>query len=157
MVCLLLIVMGLGTFAPCILLPEWRKFQTLEAAALIEEHRTAALQTEVEQQRRLLAAICSDPAVVARLAQRELGYERPHAEAITVAAPVVVTGPQQPFVPVLPEPPPAIARVANLLPNFDYDRIFCDREVRPVIMAMSIGLIVVAMALFSPRAQPKPA
>ncbi len=148
--------MGLGTFAPCILLPEWRKYQTLESAARIEEHRTAVLQAELDDQRRLLTAICSDPAVVARLAQRELGYERPDVAAITVAAPIAARGPEVPFVPPLAQPPQALARLSNMLPGFDYDRIFCDGEVRPVVMAMSIGLIVLAMALFGPRSRPVP-
>ena len=46
--------------------------------------------------------------------------------------------------------PPALpvwlARWSRLLPPYDYDRVFCDSEVRPVIMTISVALISRAFA-----------
>ena len=51
--------------------------------------------------------------------------------------------------------PPILARLACLLPDFDYDRIFCDDDTRLVIMVMSVTLIGVAFGLYW-RAPPHP-
>ena len=40
----LLMLMGLATFAPCIILPQWRQYQALDMAAQIEQHHLDVLQ-----------------------------------------------------------------------------------------------------------------
>ena len=162
----LLVLMGLATFAPCIILPEWRQYQVLEMAAQVEEHRLEVLQRQVDHERRLLDAVRSDPAVISRLAQRELRFQRVDYRAVRVSAPFVgVQGRQGPscippsqggteggpFVPEPPQPPAIIARAVSLLPDYDYDRVFCDDETRPIVMCMSVGLIGVALGVFGRR------
>lgn len=143
----LLTLMGLATFAPCIILPPWRQYQALEMAAQIEQHHLDALQHQVDRERRLLDAIRSDPGVVARLAQRELRFRRVDSQAVHVSVPATRVEAEAPFVPEPPRPPAVIARAVSVLPRFDYDRVFCGDQTRPIVMGMSVALIGAAFAL----------
>jgi cell division protein FtsB len=147
----LLILMGLATFAPCIILPEWREYQALSRIEQQEQHRVDELQVAVDRERRLLEAMQRDPAVVARLAQRDLGFHRPGEKPVPVAVPVADTSVDKQFEPTPVEPPKLIARSLSRLPDFDYDGIFCDEHTRPIIMIMSVSLILAAVALHSGR------
>ena len=62
----LLVLMGLATFTPCVLLPQWRQYETLCMAEQSAQHRLEVLQGRIETERRTLEALRSDPAVVAR-------------------------------------------------------------------------------------------
>ena len=150
----LLILMGLAAFAPCVLLPEWRAYQAMQLAQQAEQHRLDSLQRVVDRERRLLDALQSDPAVIARAAQRELGFYEPGS--LPVRVPVTPTGTRQDeeFVPEPVTPPPILTHMASYLPAFNYDSVFCDDHTRYVIMAMSVALIVVAMCLPSRRSSP---
>ena len=168
-----LVLMGLSTFAPCVLVPQWRQYQALCLAEQTAEHRLDLLRSRVEKERRLLEALRSDPAVVARLAQRDLGFRRPYEQVIRVAVPANPAEP--PTMPVSPrcsatlggspgcsaascgwharpvQPPPMIARALSYLPNYNYDRIFCEDDTRPILMGLSVALIVAAFGLFNRR------
>jgi len=145
----MLILMGLATFTPCVVLPEWREYQALRLVEQAERHRLDSMQRVLDRERKLLEAMQSDPAVIARIAQRDLHFRRPGDTSVSVLAPFTATVLQEPFVPKPTEPPVALARVRSYLPNFNYDALFCDDRTRLVIMVMSIGLIVTAIALFS--------
>ncbi len=152
----ILIVMGLGTFAPCILLPEWREFQAMRLAEQAEQHRLDAMRRVVEREKHLLEAMQSDPAVIGRVAQRDLHFYRPGDTTVAVDVPLMVpVGAAFASQPV--EPPAVLVRASTYLPSFNYDAVFCDPRTRPIVMAMSVGLIGAAMALFwarSPRRNP---
>ncbi len=161
MVFWLLVTMGVGTLAPCVILPEWRGYQALQVQEQVQRHRVESLQAELDRQHRLLDAMRSDPGAIARFAQRDLGYYRPDERIVSVSVPEgahkTVTRPTSfdpevtpPFVPKLVEPPPALARTLALLPRCDYDAIFCDEQTRPIVFAMSVALIGVALGLFGP-------
>ncbi len=167
----LLVLMGLATFAPCVLLPQWRQYETLCMAEQLAEHRLEVLQGRIEAERRTLEALRSDPAVVARFAQRDLGFRRPFEQVIRVAASASPAA--TPAIPVphrcsvtqfepdrygvspcgwrvqRPQPPALIARALSYLPNYDYDAIFCKDDTRPIVMGLSLSLIGVAFVLFS--------
>lgn len=144
----LLIVLGVGTFTPCVLLPEWRAFESLHLAEQAEEYRLAAVQREVEHHRRLLDAMRTDPAVVARFAQRDLNFQRPGEQAIAVEVVAVEEREDDPFMPLAVAPPAWVARWTERLPEFPYDAVFCDPQTRPWVMGMSVGLVGVALVLF---------
>ena len=146
----MLMLLAFGAFTPCVLLPEWRQYQTLCREEQVQRHRAEALAEQVEEQHRLLMALRSDPAVVARLAQREYRFRRPGDQVVpvSVVGNVDVSVKARPFVPEPVPLPPPFARAASHLPTYDYDRIFCDDETRPIIMAMSVGLIVLTLWLF---------
>jgi cell division protein FtsB len=143
----MLIVMGLAAFAPCVLLPEWREYQAVRIAEQAEKHRLDAMQRVVERERHLLDAMQSDPAVIARLAQRDLHFYRPGDTTIAVDVPPVECA-HDAFAAKPIELPAVLARTGAYLPRFNYDALFCDRHTRPILMAMSVGLIVTAIALF---------
>ena len=99
----------------------------------------------------MLEGMQSDPAVIARLAQRDLHFRRPGDTSVPVSVPLAATAAQDPFVAEPIEPPAALARARSYMPDFNYDQLFCDDRTRPIILVMSVGLIVTAIALFSRR------
>ncbi len=167
----MLLLLALGALSPCVLFPEWRQYQALSRAEQVQKHRADSLQRHIDEQRRLLMALRSDPGVVARLARREYGFHRDGERVVSVALPALAGAPPasssagvaarfggeaSPLVgdePFLPQPvslPPVLARAASYLPaGYDYDRVFCDDQTRLVIMVMSVALIAVAFTLFS--------
>jgi hypothetical protein len=148
----MLTLMGLATFVPCVVLPEWREYQALDMEAQIGQHRLEVLRDQVDRERRLLDALRSDPAVIARLAQRELGFQRADSQAVPVSSTSASRSEEEElFTPQPPKPPQSVARVVSWLPDFDYDRVFCDDETRPMVIWLSIGLIAVALGLSGRR------
>ncbi len=148
----ILILMGLATFTPCIILPEWREYQAMRLAEQAERHRLDGLQGVIDREKNLLEAMQSDPAVIGRIAQRDLRFHRPGDTSVRVSVPLTAGQTQDPFVAKPVEPPMALMRARSYLPDFNYDALFCDHRTRPIIMVMSVGLIVTAIALFSNRA-----
>lgn len=161
----LLLSMGFAALAPCVLLPEWHALQAIHEAEQIQEARTATIASMVTAQRRSLQRLQRDPAALTRLAQRDLRYRRADCRPVRVAAleapvrtvafdAVDVLAAEEPKEPVQIEPvaPPAwLARRLSLLPDYDYDGIFCDPQKRPIIMTMSVSLIGLAFVLFGRR------
>ena len=157
----LLVLMGLSTFAPCVILPEWRAYEALVIASQAEQHRVDALQRVVDREHRHLKALRSDQAVIDRLAQRELRFRRVGERAVRVSPPEeddirasligASSAADTLFVPEPVSPPTVIARLGSFLPDYDYEAVFCDDETRPIIMCMSVALICVAFGLFRPR------
>jgi len=153
-----LILTGVITFAPCILLPEWRSYQAANAAQQREEHRVSKLKAVVDRERRQLNSIQNDPTVVARLAQRDLGFHRPGDTVVTVpvdeadsfAGLTDIDG-NELFIPAPVPPPVWFSRATWWLPDLNYDAIFCDSSTRPIVMLMSMSVIVVAVVLFQRR------
>lgn len=143
----MLILMGLGTFTPCVLLPEWREYQTLRGAEQAERHRLDEMRRYVDRERALLEAMQSDPAVIARIAQRDLRFYRPGDRTVAVDLPPLPPS-EQPFAPTPIDPPPSLARASAYLPTFNYDALFCEPKTRMVLMVMSVGMIVAAIALY---------
>lgn len=156
-----LVGMSLAAFVPCILLPEWRSYEMLEIQRQREQHRLDVTRQALDAEKRLLSAIRNDPAVIDRIAQRELKYQRADEQVVRVAVatdgstvPPDGTSPSvadRSFVPVQVKPPTPVARVVAILPDFDYDRIFCEERSRSFIMCISVALLAVAYALYGRR------
>jgi len=161
----LLLALGFSTFAPAVLLPEWREYEAINTAEQVEQARADAMADLVDRHRQTLERLQSDPAVIARLAQRDLRYQRvdqfrlavaPEAqspEAMVFDAPDVLPAmePEQPIVVEPVAPPVWLQRWLALLPPYDYDRVFCNPKIRPIIMTMSVTLIGLAFVLFGRR------
>lgn len=150
----MLISLGAIVFVPCLLLPEWRNYETMRYAEQWERHRLAAMEWSVAEQRRALDALQSDPGVIARVARRELGYLRPDEREVEVGPvsgslpPTPTSAPDFPFDPATVEPPRLLGGVIGLMPDFDYDALFCEPRMRGVLMTMSLALIMSACVLF---------
>jgi len=161
----LLLLLGFSTLAPTVLLPEWREYQAIRTAEQIEEERADAMERLVDQKRAALERLQSDPAVTVRLAQRDLRYRRADQYRLAVAAdgsspgvslfdaPDVLPAvePQEPIVVDPVDPPVWLTRWLALLPPFNYDYVFCDEHIRPIIIAMSVALIGLAFVLYGRR------
>ncbi len=148
----LLTALAFSTFAPCVILPEWKRYEALSIQEQLERHRVTELQRAVDREKRLLEAIRTDPAVVTRLAQRDLGLSRRNERAILVSVPSASTAPADEFVPTPPEPPALVAKATSLLPQYDYIGLFCDNRTRFPILVLSVALMALAFALFGQRA-----
>ncbi|MGD2110941.1 MAG: hypothetical protein PVI86_16315 [Phycisphaerae bacterium] len=139
----LLIATALATLAPCILLPEWREYQATRVAEQAQQYRLDSLQVIVDRERRLHEAAQSDPAVLARLAQRDLRYRDPATRSVYVPVETLPEADPATFTPAPPRLPPPLARGAARLPALDYDAVFCNDGLRAVVMSMSLGLLAV--------------
>ena len=158
----MLITLGFVGLTPCVLLPEWRQYEALALAEQAELYRSEALRSAVDHKQAAFEALRTDPAVIARLAQRELSYEATSQRLIPVsmatenrasdgwdgfgnlgALPTGVSFAHQQFA-----PPALIADAMAILPTFDYDAVFCDDRTRSIILAMSFGMIGLAFLLF---------
>jgi hypothetical protein len=140
--------LALAAFVPCILVPEWKHYELLHLREQWEQFRVDQLQAAVNREKRLLEAIRTDPAVVARLAQRDLGLARRNERAILVSVPSVPepSGPR--FAPTPPELPSIVARWRGFLPNYEYESLFTNPRTRVPILLMSTGLMALAFWLF---------
>ena len=143
----LLLAMAIATFAPCVLLPEWRAYQSVCLAKQEAQFRVDAMRTLLDRERRLIAAIQTDPAVVTRLARREFPYRNPGDEIVTIVLSAEPAHDVHSFKPQPVELPPSLAQAAKHLPDLDYDGLFCDDRTRLPLMAMSIGLVGVGVWL----------
>lgn len=144
-VALLLMFMGLGTLTPCIVLPEWQALQELRHAERAERDRLEAMQRVVDRERWKLDAICNDPAVIARLAQRDLRFQRPGEQAVPVDVSREIRGRHASYTPNSRPPNTAPPLVAAYRPDAASNSVFCDEHSRPILIAMSVALIGVAL------------
>ncbi len=144
----ILLFMAVGTLVPSVILPEWRAYQAMHVARQAEQHRLASMQRVVDRERRHLEALHRDPAVLSRMAQRELRFRAPGEQVIPVSVVPVDDLERQSgnaFVPAPVVPPSAVARAASYLPDYPYDRVFCDDRTRVVLMGMSVALMLLAL------------
>ena len=156
-----LVFLSFATFAPCVILPEWRAYEALEVARQREQHRLEVVLQAIGKEERLLEAMRSDPVIIDRVVQRDLKYQRTGERVVHVALPgrrmdvAAVGAPtrmaDETFEPTPVLPPAAVARALAIAPRLDYDRIFCDEESRPAIMCMSVALLLVAFGLYGRR------
>lgn len=153
-----LLLLGFATFAPCVLLPAWVRYEEMYQQEQVMTARVDALKKEKVRQERTIGALRTDPAVNERVAVRELRYKRPgermenvtieagHDESLDIIEPIHVNV-------VIHEPqPPALAAWLNrFLPELPLREVFCASPSREVSLSMSIGMMVLAFWLYSPR------
>ena len=150
----LLLGLAVATLAPCIILPEWRHYQSLKLAEQVQEQRVAQLEELVEREQDRLEAMRTDPGTVARLARRELNYRYEGEQTVWLgsgADPIPMELASPPIGPIKLEPvrpPELVERALAPLPELDYDNVFCEPSTRPLVMTMSVGLALTAFIIF---------
>ena len=154
--CWALLMMGIATLAPSVLLPEWREYQALRLAEQREQHRIEQLRTVIDRERQAVAAIQTDPAVVARLARRDLRYHSPDETPVWVGDPSPAGPAASEFVPQSVDPPRWISAGERFLPRFNYDCVFCDENTRILVMGLSLAILALSMALTPRKSAPLP-
>ncbi|MCC7293892.1 MAG: hypothetical protein IT449_17675 [Phycisphaerales bacterium] len=153
-----LLLLGTSGLAPAILLPQWRAYESMCVAEQREQHRHQRMAEAVAQERRLLDGLRTDPALVERVAQRDLSVQPVEGDIVAVAAAAeVVESTDAGFVPApVPAPTwmqPTLAR----LPSLDYDAVFCEPPTRTVIIVSSLGVICTALMLYGRSGRARPA
>lgn len=136
-----LLVLGVGTFAPCVLFPAWQSCRDLQLAQRVELSRVEALQQRVELDQRELSALRNDPSVIARLARRDLGIHRSDDQWVRVDVPVESRPSEAFFAPR--------ANVASIiaqevpLEGMDamFAAVFRNTSNRRILLAMSVMLM----------------
>ncbi len=160
-------LMAMAAFAPCVILPEWRDYEAVYSAQQTREQDLAAFEQAVHDEQRKLEALQSDPATIARLAQRELSYRRSGERGVAVGEPFSagaldfgasaftdrIPGENERGLVESPPLPATVSAWIARLPSLDYDALFCDEQTRLIIMTLSLSLIVLAFVLFGRRAR----
>ncbi len=178
-----LVLMGLAVFAPAVLLPEWRAYEDLLVREQMERERYELLEGTVIRERRMIEGLRTDPAVIARVAQRELGFRRTDDQVIAVqpsdarvtsmlaARQGVVIDPYAPQEDnedfsdlsgesfgksnaAVAEVPALVAPIIRMLPPLPYDFLFCDGRTRLIMMCLGMSAIGAAVLLFGRRPVP---
>jgi len=150
----LMLVAGYAVLAPCLVLPAWLEYEAQLAQLRDSDAALATLAEQLTQTERQIERSQNDPAYILRLAEREFGpgISKPNIDVI----------------PVQPSPPREDATSAagaattrtieelwpelstfleRTIARYPYARVFVDQTTRPVLLAMSGGLLVTAIVL----------
>lgn len=156
----MLLILGFSVFTPCVLWPEWRDYQLLQTAQIQARQHLDSLLEMVDQEKRLLLAMQTDPAVVARIAQRDLRFVRSGEQTVSVNVSTINVKRDYYREPVFDEKvkasyskfvPPLLIQLAQMCPDLDYDQLFGSEETRNMLITMSISLIALSFILFGRR------
>ncbi|GMU36633.1 MAG: hypothetical protein KJ057_08315 [Phycisphaerae bacterium] len=155
----MLVLLGMSGLAPAVLLPEWRAYQHIRVTEQREQFARERLADAVAAERRLLDGLRTDPALLSRIAQRDLRTAPADAEVVQVPVEGLASAGATPgFRPAPVDPPAWVRRWTDRLPVLNYDAVFCESPSRPVIIAMSLTLICAALVLYGRvRSVPTPA
>jgi len=156
----MLLILGFSVFTPCVLWPEWRDYQLLQNAQIQARQHLDSLLEMVDQEKRLLLAMQTDPGVVARIAQRDLRFVRSGERTVSVDVSSISVKQDFYSEPALDEKvrasytkfiPPLLTQLAQMCPDLDYDQLFGSEETRKILITMSISLIALSFILFGKR------
>ncbi|MEK6798766.1 MAG: hypothetical protein AABZ12_07365 [Planctomycetota bacterium] len=142
-----LTLMGLAALTPCVVLPEWREYQALRMVEQTAQGKLDEMREADALEKHSIEALQADPAAIARLAQRDLGFRRIGEQVVTVDVEDVPFAALNTEAVVAPEPPAWLTRAGEVLPGMDYDRVFLGSDTRRLIMGMSVALLVLAFAI----------
>lgn len=87
-----LVLPASAVFAPCVIVPVWEDYKAMALAERLEAESVARMHGDVRRLERHLEGLRNDPAVIARLAQRDLGYTRPYETSVLVDVGPVLSG-----------------------------------------------------------------
>lgn len=153
-----LLLLGTSGLAPAILLPQWRAYESTCVAEQREQHRHQRMADAVAQERRLLDGLRTDPALVERVAQRDLSVRPMGGDIVPVSAAThVPEGGDEGFVPAPVAPPTWVQPTLARLPALDYDAVFCEPPTRTIIIVLSLGVMCTALLLYGRSGRARPA
>ncbi len=148
----ILILSGVATLVPTLLLPVWRDLQADQFVERFETAETESFRKLLQNKKRHMVALRTDPAVVSRVARREFYVQTDErvvlvdaARVAPVADAVVISPPSTPaFIVWMLEWSPV--QVENSV-----FKVFCDATARPILIGLSVSLIAVSLFLFPTR------
>lgn len=150
---LMFLLGGTSLFA-CLFLPPWRELRAQRQAYADAQRRIAELEDRLTGVTRQIEHLRSDPAYIERLARKEFGTETPGVEFKPVAI--------QQDAASRPDPAsntPPRDKLATSLEQATYTSpfvsVFVLDETRPIVMAMSGVLMIVALILLLRSGTPR--
>lgn len=143
----LLVGLAVPTLAASLIVPEWRNLVALDVARQWEAHRVEQLNEQITAGQRALDAIRADPAVVARLAMRELNYRREGHDTIALGLPVSAPQDQAAFAAQPMSPPEPVSSLASRVPA-SVVGVFADGDLQPILIGLSASVLACAFVLF---------
>ena len=145
----LLVAMSMGTLAACVIVPEWRHLQLLTQAKQQHQQRVDLLQGHIDHQKRLLKALRTDPALVQRLAQRDLSLNTGQDKTVWVSTASAPTtrGTDPASAGIARQQSATAAPPSNFLADYDFAALFCDEQARLMLLVLSTTLLAVAIYL----------
>lgn len=145
---LMLLIGGAALFA-CLFLPAWLEYQAARREHAAACQRIAALEDELTRVVRQIEHLQHDPAYLERLAREEFGIDTPGVEVIPIetaagATSQVSSAPAAARAGQADELTTTVEQATRTNPLVS---VFVLDETRPIVMAMSGGLILLALVL----------
>lgn len=148
----LLMAMASATFTPCVIVPVWRDYQAIKLAERFEARAVEQLREHAQHLQRHLDALRRDPAVIERIARRDLSYRRPFEANVPVVPMPVAPVRIAETVDLRIEPPDVVRGFLTWLPiSAARADVFVDPTSRRTLMCLSGGLVLAAFVLYPPR------
>lgn len=141
---------GTALFA-CLFLPAWLEVRALRQAHAAARQRIVQLENRLTRVTKQIEHLQNDPAYLERLARKEFGIETPGVELIWIETPKNTTTPPA----STPAPADSDRRddLATVLEHATHTSpfvsVFVLDETRPVVMALSGVMMVVALVLLN--------
>ncbi|MFQ5806878.1 MAG: septum formation initiator family protein [Phycisphaerae bacterium] len=149
LLCGLMFLGGGASLFACLFLPPWLEVRALRQAHIAARHRIAKLEERLTRVAKQIEHLQDDPAYLERLARKELGIETTGVEIIRIDTPDnPVNQPTAAPAPTTAGRDDALATgVEQAARTSPFLSVFVLDETRPIVMAMSGVLMIVALAL----------
>ncbi len=146
---LMLLIGGVSLFA-CVFLPPWLELRALRQVHAAARRQIADLEVRLARTTRQIEHMQSDPAYLERLARKEFGIETPGVEIIPVETRENTTDQSASSSSSTPrvELATVLERAMRTNPLVS---VFVLEQTRPIVMAMSGVLLIVALVLLNRR------
>lgn len=153
----IMFLLGGGALAACLILPVWIEHASLRRLHAEMQRRVQDLEQRLLAYERQNEHLEKDPAYIERLARKEFGIVTPGVESVRVEiAPPDISLASQPT-PAPSDPADELAdRVRVAARENALVSIFVLDQTRPLVMAFSGGLLLVALVSFNWPRQPAP-
>ena len=147
----LLVIPASALFSACVLVPVWEDYRAMALAERLEAETVAQMRADIDRLRRHLDGLRNDPGVIARVAQRDLGYRKMNQQSVYVGL--------EPAGPRLDdghfaadrEPPSMLDAYLNRPLLAQHRDALLDRVTRIRLMCLSGAVMAAALILFPLR------
>lgn len=147
----LLVIPASIVFAACVLAPVWEDYRAMALAEHLETAAVDRMRADIERLERELEGLRNDPAVIARVAQRDLGYHRSNRDIVYVAPSPPAHEFELAFSDRETEPPSSVDAYLNRLPLAKHRDAFLDARTRIRLMCLCGAVAAAAFILYPVR------
>jgi cell division protein FtsB len=147
----LLVIPASVVFAACVLAPVWEDYRAMALAEHLETETVERMRADIERLERQLEGLRNDPAVIARVAQRDLGYHRSNRDIVYVAPYPSAQAYGNAISDTESEPSSLIDAYLNRLPFARHRDAFLDTQTRIRLMCLCGAVVAAAFILYPAR------